>query len=163
MPILNPVRNYTADDVYHYTTDRRPILDLESNQLILSNAIDAIVQNTTPTVVNGNLSTVSATVPQGLISKHVRLKVYIFAIYNTTDYTTPSYVAEEVYLLANADSGGVLHLVGTSTQSLLKATGPASGTYGSSFSTSGGSLVVNFSWVTSINGYAQIVINRLIN
>ena len=37
---LNPVRYYTADDVFHYTVDNRPLQDLAANDVLLQETID---------------------------------------------------------------------------------------------------------------------------
>lgn len=39
---FNPVRLYTENDAYHYTVDNRPLQDLNDNDEILANAIDAL-------------------------------------------------------------------------------------------------------------------------
>ncbi len=39
--VLLPVRLYTDSDVYHFTTDNRPLQDLIDNDNILAAAVDA--------------------------------------------------------------------------------------------------------------------------
>ena len=47
---FNPVRNFTATDVYHYTTLDRPIADLKSNDDLLAAALVKCVDKTGDTI-----------------------------------------------------------------------------------------------------------------
>jgi hypothetical protein len=116
------VRNYTADDVYHYTVDARPIQDLESNDQALQTGID-IINSSVQRVVS--LFTPIATSSTASSASHVTLFVNQVLTANIT-----------IAAAASPISGDIVHIVRSSA-----ATGAFNVTFASTNLTAASSFI----------------------
>ena len=160
---LNPIRFFTESSVYHYSEDNKPLEDLESNQTILKVAIEELQDYNYSQTLIGNLATLSMTIPIGEISKFVSLKVNVFSVYNTTDFSTPTLIKQEVSIFGKGDGSGNFTIIGSPTQLSIHQTGPNTAGYGTVFSVSGPNLVLNYSWTTSLNGFSHVTVQKTTN
>ena len=106
---LPGVRVYTANDIYHYTTDNRPLIDLMSRDDALLAAINALSSNANFVIAKGNWDTLIAQID--LTAYRGTKFGFIVKIWATQDTAnladTNSILHEEILLGNNASTGGL--------------------------------------------------------
>lgn len=148
---LSTIRYYGPDDAYHYTTDNRPLQDLEQNDIALKNAIDQITNNTTTVSSVGNWATLSLSLDLHQdLGKPFAYRVKVWAIKDQTQTTGQSAtISEDVVFGYNDLSGSVViqQVNNIVNQSI------GTGTLVKTFTGSGNNMIISFSGYTGSLGY----------
>lgn len=149
---LTTIRYYTADDVYHYVNDNRPLQDLEQNDIALKNAIDQITNSTTTVTNVGNWATLSLTLDLHQdLGKPFAYRIKVWAIKDQSQTTGQAATLSEDLVFGYNSLGGnvtVQQVNNIFNQSI------GTGTLVKTFTGSGNNLVISFSGYTGSLGYA---------
>lgn len=163
MTTLVPIRFPDQHTPYHYSYDRMPLEDLATNQGILNSRIDEFEQGLLKYREVGNLSTISTHIPIRDISKFVSLYVTLFSVYDSTNLSS-DVVVEDISLFCTVDTLGNVSLKGSPSRVFIKTSAVSvPSLYGITFSVSGDTLVINYSWVTSDKGSVDISVRKITN
>lgn len=155
---LNPIRVYTEDDVYHYTSDNRPILDLKANDEILATAIDNITSNSYAVVQSGSWASLSIALNLNQdLGKPFAYKINLFAIQDQSVLAAQDSNFSEDIIIGYNDLGTGVTVLNT-TNIFNKKIGTA--TLVKTFSGNGVNLNINFSGYTGLKGYVLARVER---
>lgn len=148
---LNTIRYYTPDDAYHYTSDNRPLSDLEQNDIALKDALDLVTNNTTTKVVVGNWATLSVSFDlhqdQG---KPFAYRIKVWATKDQSLTVTQSSTISEDIIVGYSDISGSVTVQQVTN---LVNQGIGTGTLVKTFTGNGNNLVISFSGYTGSTGY----------
>ena len=150
---LVPIQYYTDTDVYHYTVDNRPLQNLEANDIILRNAIEALQVNEFQVSGQGDWSTLQVVVPlNSYRNKAFAFRFKIWLLEDKADITPQVSSLIEFSVLGANDVAGVVTI---SADQIISST--QSSTIALPVITPGSdSLIFTFTGFTGANGYAQI-------
>jgi hypothetical protein len=155
---LNTIRYHSASSPYHYTIDNQPLQDLESNDIALKNAIEAVQSSFSTVVQQGSWSGFQITMP--LTQERNKAFAYKFSIWALQDKAalgTQISALIDINVLGASDIGGNVTISAIQLISNVQALGalvPA-------LTPTIDGIQFTFTGYSGLNGYALLKAERL--
>lgn len=160
-PVVNlgTVRYYTNSDVYHYTTDNRPLQDLATNDALMAAAINNLANNRFNVTFAGAWAGLLLPLDfSSAIGKVFGAKITVSAVQDSSNITTSASTLLEVGMIGYNTLAGSVTIQQQSTVYTMNNGGAVT----VNFTASGNNINVTFSGYSGTNASVFIKVEQYI-